>query len=50
MGNRKPGAAVCPSSYDLKQIVPIRILAHWWTEVMRPAADAASGGWRSSGV
>ena len=40
------------AGYDLRQIVPIRKggSGSLVDEVMLPAADAASGGWRSSGV
>ena len=42
----------CPSSYDLRQIVPVRKggSGSLVEEVMRPAADAASGDWRLFGV
>jgi hypothetical protein len=42
----------CPSSYDLRQIVPVRKggSGSLVDEVMRPAADAASGDWRLFGV
>jgi hypothetical protein len=42
----------CPSSYDLRQIVPVRKggSGSLVDEVMRPAADAASGDWRLFGI